>query len=240
MYYSYEALNKQNELNVENINQNESVGLIDSLRKKDGNKKLDKNQAFDTFEEFDSYVQAFFEENYWIMSKSHSDKDKKDGKFVRVQYTCHRAEKIKSESTGERPNQNYYGNDCKCHVYMRYKKRGLGKDKYVITDLNLNHNHNDDLNEKFYSFHPKNRKLDDEQLEEATVMLKNRAKPTFVSNIKEKYGINFVGKDVYNLNQKIFKEEFDLTNVPKDDRDKVALDKIIQQQIKKDGANYFK
>ena len=26
-------------------------------------------------------------------------------KFVRVQYTCHRAGKIKSESSGERPNQ---------------------------------------------------------------------------------------------------------------------------------------
>ena len=79
-------------------------------------------------------------------------------KFVRVQYTCHCAGKIKSESSGKRPNQNYYANECKCHVYMRFKKRGIGKEKYVITDLNLNHNHDEELNEKFYGYHPKNSK----------------------------------------------------------------------------------
>jgi hypothetical protein len=42
------------------------------------------------------------------------------------------------------------------------------------------------------------------------------------------------------LNQKIFNEEFELKNVPKDERDKIALDKIIKQHKKKDGANYFK
>lgn len=176
------------------------------------------------------------------MNRSKVDIDKEDGKFKRVQYTCHRnGKKIKSRGTGERPNQKYYANGCQCQVFMRFKKRGNGKNKYVITDLNLNHNHEEDLNPDFYAFHPKNRKLSEDQLTEITEMLKTRAKPALISNhVKEKYGINFTGKDVYNLNQKVFNDEYELKNVPKEDRDKIALEKTIEKQIKKDGGNYFK
>jgi hypothetical protein len=48
---------------------------------------------------------------------------------------------------------------------MRFQKRGFGKNKYVITSLNLNHNNSEDMNKEFYNFHPKNRKLTVEQLE---------------------------------------------------------------------------
>ena len=60
------------------------------------------------------------------------------------------------------------------------------------------------------------------------------------NHIKEKYGANFIGKDVYNLNQKLFNDEFDLSDVPKEKRDKVALEKVMEKQIEKDGGNYFK
>jgi hypothetical protein len=57
------------------------------------------------------------------MNRSKVDIDKEDGKFKRVQYTCHRnGKKIKSRGTGERPNQKYYANGCQCQVYMRFKK----------------------------------------------------------------------------------------------------------------------
>jgi hypothetical protein len=49
------------------------------------------------------------------------------------------------------------------------------------------------------------------------------------------------GREIYNLNQKVFNKQFELNNVPKiEDRDKVALKKVIEQQEKKDGGNYFK
>jgi hypothetical protein len=96
------------------------------------------------------------------MSKGHADKDKEDANFVRVEYKCHRSGNIKAQGTGARPLQKYYAKECQCHVYMRFKKRGFGKNKCVITSLNLNHNHIEDLNKEFYDFHPKNRKLTDE------------------------------------------------------------------------------
>ena len=140
-------------------------------------KKVCKNQVFDSYEAFDQYISEYFRENYWVMTRVKADKEKNDDsfRFVRVQYCCHRHEKVKSNSKSERPYQKYYANDCKCQIYMRYKKSGPYKNKYVITDLNLHHNHEEDLNKEFYDFHPKNRKLDDKQLEEVKNMLKTRA-----------------------------------------------------------------
>jgi hypothetical protein len=60
------------------------------------------------------------------MNRSHADKDPTDGKYVRLEYTCHRAGKIKATGIGANPYQKYYANECNCHVYMRYKKRGFG------------------------------------------------------------------------------------------------------------------
>ena len=99
---------------------------------------------------------------------------------------------------------------------MRFKKQRFGKNKYVITSLNLNINHDEDLDQEFYDIHPKNYKLTDDQLGEVTEMLKLRAKPAFSSYIiNEKYAINFIGKDVHNLNQKNFNDEFDFSDLPK-------------------------
>ncbi len=63
----------------ENVNRNKS---------KENSKRLEKNQVFNTYEDFNSYIEPFFRENYWIMNRSHSDKDKTDGKIVRLEYVA--------------------------------------------------------------------------------------------------------------------------------------------------------
>ena len=123
---------------------------------------------------------------------------------------------------------------------MNLNKSGKNKNKFVIKRVNLNHNHQDDLNELFFASHPRNRALDDHQLKEVKDMLKTHSKPALIANhVFEKHGAKIIPKDIYNIKQKMF-DDFDLSKVPKEQREIVALEKVIEKQRKIDGADYFK
>ena len=204
-----------------------------------------KNQCFDSFAQCEEFLNNYWNEKCEMFSKVKAEWNDDKTNYKRLNFKCihYRDENcIKSKGTGDRPNQAYYANCCPAYLNLSYRTCGKNKNKYVISKLNLNHNHEHIiLNREFFKLHPRNRLLSEEQLVEVKDMIKTKSKPALILNhLQEKYDIKLVSKDIYNINQKLFTEDNEFNKFPKEKRDLAMLQSIINQQIEKDGGDYFK
>lgn len=75
-------------------------------------------------------------------------------------------------------------------------------------------------------FHPRNRKLSDEQSQEVLSMLNTHSKPSLIcEHIFNNYGVKIIPKDIYNLQLNDQKDSVDIS-------DKQNLDTALLEKVK--------
>jgi hypothetical protein len=112
-------------------------------------------------------------------------KDPSSG-YKRLEFACihHQTEKeIKTKSTGDRPTQRYLAKGCKANYKIVLSNQGKTKGQYVIKTWENVHNHQ--CTEEDFKLNAKNRKLNEEEINEAMLMLNNKVKVKFI-NLKLK------------------------------------------------------
>jgi hypothetical protein len=89
-------------------------------------------------------------------------------------FTTYFKKDIKTKSNGQRPTQRYLAKGCPVNYKLTLSKQGRTKGLYVVKSWETKHNHL--CGEEDFKLNAKNRKLSEDQIQEAILMLKNKVK----------------------------------------------------------------
>jgi hypothetical protein len=144
------------------------------------NLALKTGQTFKSFEEFYDLANEYWTQTYQILTKVKAEyiitKDPSSG-YKRVEFACihHQKEKdIKTKSNGVRPTQRYLAKGCQVYYKIILSNQGKTKGLYVIKNWEAIHNH--ECTEEDFKLNSKNRKLNEEEVNEAILMINNKVK----------------------------------------------------------------
>ena len=163
---------------------------------------------FDDFKSLESQVDQFEKENFVKLSKSDCRKIKaaatrypgrefkEDLVYAELKLCCHHGgKKLVSRSKGDRPNQTTA--KIGCPFTIRFKATKDGQHLEVV-HCEMNHNHQ--VTEIEYKYHPKVRKVDQETEKEIAEHLRFQGNRKLIQqSYSEKTGKKIILKDVHNI-----------------------------------------
>ena len=129
-------------------------------------------EQFDDSDAFSSFLVDYQKRTYQQFIKHKSDYRKtKDGKTIQGQYDrlilrCHRGPQQPTKSTGARPFQQTYKNDCPVQIKLSFHTK---QNKLCVSAVHLGHNH--ELIPENFALLPPQRRLDPVEKERAKELL---------------------------------------------------------------------
>ena len=120
----------------------------------------------------------------------------KELKYYEAKFVCHRGGLYKpGRGKGLRPNQSTVKTGCPCKLQFRASIDGQ---MLQLRNLTLEHNH--ELTAEVFHHHPKQRKLNSDDIKAAEAMLKmNPNKKQVRQHFAEKTGKPVIMKDIHNI-----------------------------------------
>ena len=166
---------------------------------------LEKDQGFEDTAEWEKFFAEYQKRTFQCFSKGKTDfrKDKNgstiQGEYDRLNYKCHRGTKeYVRQSTGERPFQQTFRNECPAVIRLSYHKN---RNQLVLTSFVLDHNH--PLSGETFKQLPAQRRLDAATKLKALDMLKTGSSVSAVTKtLRLETSKEVQYKDIHNLHGK--------------------------------------